>query len=177
METESEQEQIINRVASSPLITFNLEEFHQEGARVVFDLKDYLFQGIILKEKEFREQLQKIDWSQYQDKFVSIVCSSDAIIPTWSFMLVSLALQPFAKGVFFGSPEQFEVSLYLDQLSKVNWEQYRDAKVVIKGCSKVEVPVAAYVEVCARLRPLAASVMFGEPCSTVPLYKRPKSRQ
>lgn len=177
MESRTEQKGIVNRVASSQLLTLNLEELYEEGSRVIFDLKEYLHQGVILKEKEFREQLQKTDWSKYQGNFVAIVCSTEAIVPTWSFMLVSLALQPFAKGVFFGSLEQLEVSLYLNRLSKVDWEQYRNAKVVIKGCSKVEVPIAAYVEVCTRLRPLATSIMFGEPCSTVPLFKKAKQAQ
>ncbi len=172
MENDNE---IINRVAKSSLETIDLEEFHVAGDRVVIDMKDFLFQGLILKEKDFREVIKEKDWTVYRDKLVAIMCSVDAIIPTWAFMLLSVALQPFARTIFFGTLEEMESSLYREKLKAVNWDLYRDAKVVIKGCSKVEVPPSAYVEVTNYLRPLASSIMYGEACSTVPLFKRSKA--
>jgi hypothetical protein len=157
------------------LVSIDLEEFYTVGDRVVFDMKECLFQGMILKEKDFRDFIKANDWSRYQDKFVAITCSVDAIIPTWAYMLLSVALQPFARKVFFGTLSELEAHLFHDALSGFYWEQYRDAKVVIKGCSKVDVPASAYVEATNSLRPLAASIMYGEACSTVPLFKRPKS--
>src|SRR6478609_6131955 len=165
-------EEIVNRVSNSQLITFDLEEFYTPGDRVLFDMKDFLFQGLILKEKEFRESIKAHDWSQYSQKNVAIVCSADAIIPTWAFMLLSIALQPYANRVVFGNLLELESQLFYDALSKVEWENYRDKKMIIKGCSKVEVPLSAYVEATNRLRSIASSIMFGEPCSTVPLFKK-----
>jgi len=165
-------EEIVNRVSNSQLITFDLEEFYAPGDRVLFDIKDFLFQGLILKEKEFRESIKVHDWSQYSKKNVAIVCSADAIIPTWAFMLLSIALQPYANRVIFGNLLELESQLFYDALSKIDWENYRDKKMIIKGCSKVEVPLSAYVEVTNRLRSIASSIMFGEPCSTVPLFKK-----
>jgi hypothetical protein len=164
--------EIVNRVAASSLVTFDLEELYQPGTRVLLDVKDQLFQGLILKEKEFREFIRNTDWSVYSDKLVAVTCSADAIVPTWAFMLVTIALEPFAKTVFFGSLKQLEEKLFLDQLAKVDWSQYTGAKVVVKGCSKVQVPISAYVEAVRNLRPHVGSLMFGEACSTVPLYKK-----
>jgi len=169
------EEEIVNRVASSSLVTIDLEEFYLPGERVVFDMKDCLFQGLILKEKDFRDFIKSNDWSVYRGKLVAITCSVEAILPTWAYMLLSIALQPFARRVFFGSVAELESHLFERALSEFDWERYRDAKVVIKGCSKVEVPASAYVEVTNYLRPLAASIMYGEACSTIPLYKRPKA--
>jgi hypothetical protein len=165
------ENEIINRVTNSSLITFDLEEYYQPGERVLLDIKDQLFEGLILKEKDFRAFIKTTDWSSYQNKFVAIHCSTDAIIPTWAFMLVAIALKPFAKAIQFGTLDQLEEKLYSQVLSKINWEQYRNAKVVVKGCSKVSVPTSAYVETVAQLQPLVSSLMFGEACSTVPLYK------
>ena len=165
-------EEIVNRVSNSQLITFDLEEFYTPGERVLFDMKDFLFQGIILKEKDFRESVKSHDWSQYNGKHVAITCSVDAIIPTWAFMLLSIALQPYAKRVVFGNLSELESQLFYDSFSEIDWEKYRDKKMIIKGCSKVEVPLSAYVEVTYRLRSIANSIMFGEPCSTVPLFKK-----
>jgi Protein of unknown function (DUF2480) len=166
---------IVNRVSTSSLITLDLEEFYVAGERVVFDIKDLLFQEMVLKEKDFREFIKGHDWKQYSGKLIAITCSADAVVPTWAFMLLSVALQPFAKKVFFGNLVELESNLFSEALSVVDWNQYRDAKVVIKGCSKIEVPVSAFVEATNRLRPLAVSIMFGEPCSTVPLYKKSKA--
>ena len=169
------QEEIVNRVSTSSLITFDLEELYQPGDRVLLDIKDQLFHGLILKEKDFRDFIKSHDWSQYQNKFVAIHCSADAIVPTWAYMLLSIALKDFARRIIFGTLDELESQLYYDALSTIDWSIYKDAKVVIKGCSKVNVPVSAYVEVTSKLKSLAASLMFGEPCSTVPLYKRSKS--
>jgi Protein of unknown function (DUF2480) len=168
-------DEIINRVSTSSLITFDLEELYIKGDRIVFDIKDQLFEGIILKEKDFRGFIKTHDWSRYKDQHVAIICSADAIVPTWAYMLLSVALQPFAANVFFGSLAELESYLFTKALSSVKWDHYRDAKVVIKGCSKVQVPASAYVEVTNYLRPVAASIMFGEACSTVPLYKKSKT--
>ena len=165
-------EEIVNRVSNSQLISFDLEEYYTPGERVVFDIKDFLFQNKILKEKEFRDSIKSHDWSQYLGKHVAIVCSADAIIPTWAFMLLSISLQPYAKRVVFGNLGELETQLFYDALAKVNWEKYRDKKMIIKGCSKVEVPLSAYVEVTNQLRSIAGSIMFGEACSTVPLFKK-----
>lgn len=165
-------EEIVNRVSSSQLVTFDLEELYTPGDRVQFDVKDLLFQELVLKEKDFRDFVKSHDWSRYQDKYVAIVCSADAIVPTWAFMLLSSSLQPFAQQVIFGSLNDLEIALFKQALEKVDWKKYDNARVVIKGCSKVQVPVSAYVEVTNRLRPIATSIMFGEPCSTVPIFKR-----
>jgi hypothetical protein len=165
---------IVNRVASSSLITFDIEQLYQPGERALIDIKDQLFQELILREKDFREYVKSHDWSQYQNKYVAITCTTDAIVPVWAYMLIATALSPFAKKIVFGSLEQLEERLLLDQLSTINWESYQSSKVVIKGCSKIYVPASLYVEVVNRLMPHVSSIMFGEPCSTVPLYKRPK---
>ncbi len=173
MEMKNESsEAIINRVATSPLISFDLENFYQPGPRSLVDLKGFLFQELVLKEKEFRDRVSKTDWSIYKDHFVAVTCTADAIVPTWAYMLLSIALQPFAKKIMFGSLEELEKELFQQSLQQVDWSKYQNAKVVIKGCSKVTVPTSAYVDVTNRLRPIASSIMFGEPCSTVPLYKR-----
>ncbi len=163
--------EVVNRVSNSSLVTLDLEQFHDSNPRTLFDIKDWLYQGIILKEKEFREQIKSYDWSQYKNHNVAITCSTDAIIPTWAFMLVAVSLQPYINKQIFGSLAELETQLYLNALGKIDWQKYKQAKVVIKGCSKVEVPTAIYVEAINRLRPLAASIMFGEPCSTIPLFK------
>lgn len=167
-----EEKGIINRVAGSSLITFDLEEYYQPGERVQFDLKDVLFQEMILREKDLRDYVKTHDWSLYKDKFVAITCSVDAIIPTWAYMLVAIALKPFAKTVEFGTLEKLEEKIFDETLEKIDWKQFEGKKIVVKGCSKVEVPASAYVKTVAKLQPLAASLMFGEACSTVPLFKR-----
>jgi hypothetical protein len=169
-----ETELIVNRVAKSGLVSLDLEDYYHPGERVVYDLKDNLFMGLILKEKDFRDFLKTHDWSQYTDKNVAVTCTEDAIIPTWAFMLLTIQLEPYAHTVVFGSLQDLEEKLYFDAIARINIEDYRDSRVVVKGCSKVPVPTAAYVEITRRLRPVAQSLMFGEPCSTVPLYKRPK---
>jgi hypothetical protein len=171
---EKAQDQIINKVAGSSLITFDLEHYFQPGDRMLFDVKDHLFQGLILKEKDFRDFIKGHDWKEYQNKFVAIHCSADAIVPTWAYMLLAIALQPYASHVIFGSLEELETSIFKERLAGIDWSDFKDAKVVIKGCSKVSVPVAVYIEVTNKLRPYVSSIMFGEPCSTVPLFKKAK---
>jgi len=167
-------EPIVNKVAASGLTTIDLEEFYVKGERVLFDMKDLLFQGLILREKDFRDFVKNEDWSKYKDKYVAIICSADAIVPTWAYMLLTVHLEPYAKKVVFGDLETLETVLYNEALSKLNSEAYKNARVVIKGCGNLPVPKAAYVEITRLLRPVAKSIMYGEPCSTVPLYKQAK---
>jgi hypothetical protein len=165
---------IINKVASSGIITLDLEEIYPTGERVVFDLKPLLWQEIALKEDDLRTFVKQHDWSQYQGKFVAVHCSADAIVPTWAFMLVAVALQPHAAIVTQGDAEHLERAVFTRFVQQVDVETYRNARVVVKGCSKLRVPLNAYVELSAKLLPVVKSLMFGEPCSTVPLYKAPK---
>ncbi len=174
MEDKREETGIVNRVASSTLVTFNLEDYYQPGERILIDVSDQLYQGLVLREKDFRDFIRTHNWSQYQNKFVAIVCSSDAIVPTWAYMLVAIALQPYAQKVVFGSLEQLEIEIFLDRLQLINWLQFANTKVVLKGCSKVYVPMAVYIEATNQLSAVASSLMYGEPCSTVPLFKRSK---
>lgn len=164
--------EIVNRVAGSSIKLFDLEEYYVAGERVVIDIKDQLYQGLILREKEFRDFIKSNDWARYQDKFVAITCSVDSIIPVWAYMLLTSVLEPYARAIVFGGLEDLEEKIFFDALSRIDWEQFRDARVVLKGCSKVAVPMAAYVEATRLLRPYAASIMFGEPCSTVPVFKK-----
>ena len=167
--------EIVNKVAQSGLITIDLEEFYPQGERVLLDIKDRLFQGLMLREKDFREFVSTHDWTQYKDKYVAVTCSADAIIPTWAYMLLTVSLEPYARRVVFGDLEMLETVLYNEVLSKLDLGQYKDARIVIKGCSNLPVPKAAYVELTRLLRPVARGIMYGEPCSTVPLYKAKKS--
>ena len=171
---ESEKE-IVNRVANSSLITFDLEELYQPGERVLLDIKSQLYQGLILKEKDFRDFIKTQDWSQYKNKFVAITCSEDAVIPTWAYMLLTSVLEPYVRAIVFGTLEDLETKIFFEALSKVDWNKFVNAKVVVKGCSKVEVPAAVYVEATRLLMPCASSIMFGEPCSTVPVYKKSRA--
>ena len=166
-------EEIINKVASSGLITIDLEEFYPKGERVLFDLKPLLFHELILKEKDFREFIKEHDWANYKDKMVAITCTADAIVPTWAFMLVSIALEPYAKKIIFGNLETLEAILFNEVLKSINYSDYQDKRIVIKGCGNLPVSTNAYVELVRGLKPFAKSIMYGEPCSTVPLYKAP----
>ncbi len=168
-----EQPALVNRVAQSGLITLDLETFYPEGEIVAFDLKDYLFMGLILKEKDFREALKAHDWTQYAGKNVAVFCSADAIIPMWAYMLVTAYAAPYARDIFQGQPEQFVEAAFLKKIATLDLAPYEGKRLVVKGCSDRPVPPSAYVEITRRLQPIALSIMFGEPCSTVPVYKRP----
>jgi hypothetical protein len=165
-------EEIINRVSQSALMSLDLEDFYPQGERVVYDLKVNLFQELILKEKDFREFLKNHDWTQYEAKYVAITCSADAIVPTWAYMLVAIYLEPYAQFIAFGDLAALEQAIFRQVLAKINPQDYLGKKVVIKGCSKYPVPISAYVEIARLLRPYVSSLMYGEPCSTVPLYKQ-----
>ncbi len=169
-----EETEIINRVSNSSLISLDLEELYHPGERILFDIKDNLYRELILREKDFRDFLKQHDWSYYKDKNVAITCTADAIVPTWAYMLLSIHLEPFANIIVFGNIEVLENALFAQAITKIDLLKYKDAKVVVKGCSKFPVPVSAYVEISRLLRPYAQSIMYGEPCSTVPLYKKPK---
>lgn len=169
------QETIVNKVAQSGIISFDLAEYYHPGERVLYDIKGNLFQGLILREKDFREFIKDHDWEQYRGKNVAITCSADAIVPTWAYMLLAAKLEPVVNMLVFGNLNDLEDTLFRDALSKVETEKFRDARVVIKGCGDIPVPVSAYVEITRKLRPVAKSIMFGEPCSTVPVYKSKES--
>ncbi len=167
-------EEIINKVAKSGLISLDLEDYYHSGERVVYDLKDNLFMGLILKEKDFRAFIKTHDWAQYSGKNIAITCTEDAIVPTWAYMLLAVQLEAFANVIVFGSLADLETKLFYDAIALINAADYQDARVVVKGCSKRAVPMSAYIEITKKLSPVVQSLMFGEPCSTVPLYKRPK---
>lgn len=169
------EKEIRNRVSTSKLVTFDLEELYAPGERALFDIKELLFQGLVLREKDFRDFVKAQDWSKYQNKWVAITCTADAIVPTWAYMLLSASLQPYANLVIFGSLQELEIRIFERALGAVDWSKFENAKVVVKGCSKVEVPVSAYVEVTNQLRKVATSIMYGEPCSTVPIFKKKAS--
>ena len=166
-------DKIVNKVANSPLITLDLQEFRPEGERVLVDIAGHLHEGIILREKDFREFIRSNDWSTFKGKHVAVTCSVDAIVPTWAFMLVASALQPFAQTIVFGTLEELEASLMRDAINKLPEDLYKNKKIVVKGCGK-NMPVSAYIDLMNKIRPLATSIMYGEPCSTVPLYKQKK---
>jgi len=168
------EKEIINKVALSGIITINLEDFYPQGERVLFDIKEQLFQGLILKEKDFREFVKNEDWRKYTDKYLALICLADAVVPTWAYMLLAIQVEPYTKKVVFGDLETLETVLYIEILNKVNINDYKDARVVIKGCGHLPVPNAAYIEITRLLRPVAKSIMYGEACSMVPLYKEPK---
>jgi hypothetical protein len=166
------QENFVNKVAASGLITFNLEEYLHTGERVVYDIKDNLFHGLMLKEKDFREFVKTHDWESYTGKNVAIICSADAIVPTWAYMLLANKLKPYANEVVYGSLETLETILFSKALAKIDLKAFEGERVVVKGCADIDLPVSAYVEITNLLSPVVKSIMYGEPCSTVPIYKR-----
>ncbi len=165
-------EPFVNKVAESGLITLDLEKWYPRDETAVFDLKDYLFMGMILKEKDFREALKATDWSVYQDKNVSVTCSADAIIPVWAYMLVAANLQPVAKEIVMGDEKELHKNLFLKNLSAIDVQEFNDKRVVIKGCGETPIAEYVYMEITRLLRPVAKSIMYGEPCSTVPVFKK-----
>ena len=169
-------EQFVNKVAESGIITLNLEDYFPKEELKVFDMKDYLFMGLILKEKDFRESLKQLDVTIYENKIVALTCSADAVIPMWAYMLVASALQPVAKEIIFGNEEEAVQQLLLRNIVAIDPKEYTDQRMVIKGCGELPVKEAAYIEITKRLRPFAKSIMYGEPCSTVPVFKKPMIR-
>ena len=165
---------LVNRVAKSGIITLNLEDYFPQGEVAVFDLKDYLFRGLILREKDFRAAVAEHDWSQYEGQHLAIYCSTDAIVPVWAYQLATISAAPYALGIRYGTPEEYIIGYYYQALQAIDLEPYRDQRIVIKGCSDKPVPPAAYMELARLLTPVAKKIMYGEPCSMVPLYKKPK---
>jgi Protein of unknown function (DUF2480) len=165
-------EPFVNKVAESGLITIDLETWYPKGETAVFDMKDHLFMGLILKEKDFREALKNLDWSVYQNKNVALTCSADAIIPVWAWMLVVTYLQPVASEIVMGDEKELHKQLFLKNLSAINVNDYADKRVVIKGCGETPIGDFVYMEITKLLRPAVKSIMYGEPCSTVPVYKK-----
>ena len=170
------EREIINRVEKSGLVTIDLADYYPEGKRMVWDIADHLYQGMILRERDYREVLKSTDWSVYEEANVAITCSADAIVPTWAYMLTATYLAGKANRVVVGSLETLEYMLFRDALEKLNLDELKDAKVVIKGCGDIPVPESAYVELTMKLQPVVSSLMYGEPCSTVPVYKKPKNK-
>lgn len=166
------EETIVNKVAQSGLITLDLATLYPKQAVVGFDLKPFLFMEMILKEKDFREQLKQHDWTIYQDKHVAVYCSADAIIPVWAYMLVATYLQPVASSVRMGTLEEAKTEMLLQSISNLVVEDYADQRIVVKGCGDIPISDKAYLAITAKIAPVARSIMYGEPCSTVPIFKR-----
>ena len=165
-------EEIVNKVANSALEVFDLEDYYPNGIRVQIDISLWLLEGFLLKEKDFREHLKNHDWSQYQDQYVAINCNTDAIVPAWAFILVAIQLAPFAKKIVNGTIEDLDSSLFEEILSKIDFSVFKNKAVIIKGCSKKPVPMRAYILAAHYLQPFARSIMYGEACSAVPLFKK-----
>ncbi len=163
---------LVNKVANSKLITFNLEDYFPKNPYVVFDIKDYLFRGLILREKDFRESLKEYDWSALQQNDLIITCSVDAIIPTWAYMLITVNAEQYCTGIYFGSFDDYVATKYNEWVAEFDFSVYRDALLVVKGCSNQKIPNSVYATVSAKLSKEAKSIMFGEACSTVPVFKR-----
>jgi hypothetical protein len=167
-------DEITNRVENSSLVQVSLDEFYPEGDRVLFDIKDFLRDEIALIEKEFRAAVKETNWVDFEGKYVGIICSADAIVPLWAFMLVAVELQPFAKKVVFGNKEDLEKAIFSDVLSEIDYTAYKDSTIIVKGCGKHPIPESVVVDFSVKLQEHAKSLMFGEACSAVPLYKRKK---
>lgn len=165
-------EEIINRVANSKLVTVNLEDYYPKGTRMVFDIKDWLFQELVLKEKDFREKAKNHNWASYQDAYVVLTCSSDAIVPGWAYLLLTSYLTPFVKKVVVGTLNDLETILYTEVIQKTDFSEFQNLPVIVKGCSNKPVPENAYILLTQKLQPIVKSLMYGEACSSVPLYKK-----
>lgn len=166
------ENELINKVSESALITINLEDYYPKEDVAVFDMKDYLFMGLILKEKDFREALKGLDLSPFTGKAVAVTCTADAVIPMWAYMLVASVLQPVAKEVVFGSDEETKKQILLNNINAIPVNEFVDKRIVIKGCGDLPIGEAAYLQATKILRPVAKSIMYGEPCSTVPIFKK-----
>lgn len=167
--------EIVNRVAQSAIVSLDLEELYPREERVIFDLKPFLYQELVLREKDFRAALKGVDWSQYQDKWVAVLCSVDAIVPNWAYMLVSTYLTPVSKGYAVGDLNALEVMIAEKCLRELDLEIFRDKPVIVKGCSDFPIPLFAYGRIVSLVQSRAKTIMYGEPCSTVPIYKKAKS--
>lgn len=165
-------DEIVNRVSQSKLVLFDLEELYPAGERVEIDLTQWLENGLVLREKPFREAVKGYDWAQFRDKFVALRKSTDVIIPVWAYMLITTALQPFAKRVIVGNLADLETAIFQSVLEDLDVSAYKGKPLIIKGCSRIAVPETAYVQAVEKLRPVARSIQFGEACSSVPLYKQ-----
>lgn len=164
--------EIVNRVAKSSLKTINLEDLYPLGKRISIDIKPWLFNGFILKEKEFRTLLKNHDWNQYKNTYIALNCSSEAIIPSWAYMLIATYLTSFAKKTVVGSMQELENAIFQDIISNFTIDDYKNKPVIIKGCANKPIPETAYIQLIEKLQPIAKSIMFGEACSSVPLYKK-----
>ena len=164
-------EAIVNKVSESGLITLDLEQYYPREEVMLFDLKDYLFMELILKEKDFREALKNLEWETYRNKYIGVTCSADAIIPPWAYMLAASYLQPLAKDVIMGDQKEVHKTIFLQNIQGINIDEFSGQRVVVKGCGETPIGEFAYMEVTKRLRPVARTIMYGEPCSTVPIYK------
>jgi len=165
-------DEIVNRVANSKLVVVNLEDYYPSGRRMVLDIKDWLFEGLVLREKDFRAQVDAYDWSQFQDAYVALTCTTDAIIPAWAYMLITINLEPYARKTLIGDLEQLEVSIFQTIIENLDVTLYKDKSLVVKGCSNKPVPANAYILLSQKLKPVARSIMYGEACSSVPLFKK-----
>lgn len=165
-------DEIVNRVAKSKLITIDLEDYYLEGKRILFDLKNWLFEGLVLREKDFRLKVKEHNWSQYKNCYVALTCSTDAIVPLWAYMLLIVNLEPFVEKAVIGDLKELEVSIFQDIINQLSTEKFEDKPIIIKGCSNKPIPDNAYAMLINKLKPIAKSIMYGEACSSVPLFKR-----
>ncbi|NOT36749.1 MAG: DUF2480 family protein [Saprospiraceae bacterium] len=171
----NETDILVNKVANSGLVTIDLEQYYPKQDLIEFDIKPFLFRELILKELDFRKAIQEVDWKSFEGKILCVFCSVDAIIPKWAYMLIAKYAQEHVADLQFGNKDQALLSLFEKTLRSVNWAIYKDQKIVIKGCGDLEVPASAYQTVCYLLTPFASSIMYGEPCSTVPIFKKKKA--
>ncbi|MCO6461713.1 MAG: DUF2480 family protein [Saprospiraceae bacterium] len=167
------EKELINRIANSPLITLDMEPYAPKWNYKIFDIKDYLFQGLLLREKDFRQSLKDFDWSVFKDMDLLVFCSNDAIIPMWAYMLITISASPFTANIYHKSEQDYRSEKWTEAINAIDLSPYENKKMIIKGCSNNPIPPSAYATITARLLPIASSIMFGEPCSTVPVYKKP----
>jgi len=168
-------DEIINRVANSKLVTIDLEDYYPKGERIILDIKDWLLEGFVLREKDFRQHAIDHNWEQYKNCFVALNCSTDAIIPGWAYMLLATYLEPYATKTVIGDLKTLETSIYQDIISELDISKFQNKPIIIKGCSNKPIPDNAYIQLTSRLKSVAKSIMYGEACSSVPLFKKPKS--
>lgn len=166
--------EIVNRVANSGIITLNFDEILTEIQTAQFDLEPFLWQGLALKEKDFREAIKNYDWSKFQNQHVAVFCTADAIIQTWAFMLIASKLQEQNATAYFCQPVDLPEFLALNYIQNLNAETFANARVVVKGCGTFNLSPNCYVALTQKLQPIVKTLLFGEPCSTVPVYKQPK---